>query len=166
MLCLGDRDPYLHECISFTCKITLNIDREIERNFSRVYINGESRPSGKGGGHPDPKIRGSPGLQNLFFGPSGLILAKNKGRPPGPSPESATAHYIKEFVRLTMILEFFSSIYLSVWVNPLLMAVLTLIGKPFIVGLPYLRLKSAIPRPHTLMHLFFITIFSWMVGLD
>ena len=75
MLCLGDRDPYLHECISFTCKITLNIDREIERNFSRVYMNGEPRPSGKGG-HPDPKIRVSPGLQNLFFGPSGLILGE------------------------------------------------------------------------------------------
>ena len=121
------------------------------------------------GGHPDPKIRGSPGLQNLFFGPSGLILAKNKGRPPGPSPESATAHYVKEFVRLTMILEFFSLIYLSVWVNPLLMAVLTLIGKPFIVGLPYLRLKSAITGPHTLMHLFFYYFFfldgwAWLIS--
>ena len=114
MLCLGDRDPYLHECISFTCKITLNIDGEIERNFSRVYINGESRPSGKGGGHPAPKIRGSPGLQNLFSALRASFLAKNKGLPPGPSPESATAHYVKEFVRLTMILEFFSLIYLSV----------------------------------------------------
>ena len=50
-----------------------------------------------------------------------------------------------------MILEFFSLIYLSVWVNPLLMAVLTLLGKPFIVGLPYLRLKSAITGPHNLL---------------
>ena len=76
MLYLGDQDLYLHECIRYTCKITFNIDREIEGNFSRVYMNGESRPSGKGGGHPDPKIRGSPGLQNLFFGPSGLILGE------------------------------------------------------------------------------------------
>ena len=118
------------------------------------------------GGHPDPKIRGSPGLQNLFSALRASFWAKNKGRPPGPSPGSATVHYVKEFVRLTMILEFFSLIYLSVWVNPLLMAVLTLIGKPFIVGLPYLRLKSAITGPHTLMHLFFITFFSWMVELD
>ena len=29
-----------------------------------------------GGGHPDPEIRGSPGLQNTFFGPSNLILVE------------------------------------------------------------------------------------------
>ena len=46
---LGDQDLYLHECIRYTCKITFNIDREIEGNFSRVYMNGEPRPSGKGG---------------------------------------------------------------------------------------------------------------------
>ena len=27
-----------------------------------------------GGGHPDPEIRGGPGLKKIFFGPSGLIL--------------------------------------------------------------------------------------------
>ena len=26
------------------------------------------------GGHPDPEIRGGPGLPNFFFGPSGLSL--------------------------------------------------------------------------------------------
>ena len=29
---------------------------------------------GKGGGHPDPDIRGGAGLKKFFFGPSGLIL--------------------------------------------------------------------------------------------
>ena len=28
-----------------------------------------------GGGHPDPEIRGEPGLTKIFFGPSSLILA-------------------------------------------------------------------------------------------
>ena len=27
-----------------------------------------------GGGHPDPETRGIPGLQKIFFGPSGLSL--------------------------------------------------------------------------------------------
>ena len=31
---------------------------------------------GGGGGHPDPEIRGGPGLQKIFFAPSGLILVK------------------------------------------------------------------------------------------
>jgi len=30
----------------------------------------------RGGGHPDPEIRGSPGLQKNFFGPSNLILVE------------------------------------------------------------------------------------------
>ena len=29
---------------------------------------------GWGAGHPDPEIRGAPGLQRIFFGPSGLNL--------------------------------------------------------------------------------------------
>ena len=67
-----------------------------------------------------------------------------------------------------MILEFFSLVYLAVWAIPLLMAVLTLLGKPFIVGLPYLRLKSAITGPHTLMFLFFYYFFfldgwAWLI---
>ena len=45
-----------------------------------MYVcNGGFRPSdkgggGKGGGHPDPDIRGGAGLKKFFFGPSGLIL--------------------------------------------------------------------------------------------
>ena len=31
---------------------------------------------GWGGGHPDPEIRGGPGLQKNCFAPSGLILVK------------------------------------------------------------------------------------------
>ena len=158
MLCLGDGDPHLYECIRYTCKITLNIDRKIERNFSCVYINGGSRPLGKGGrggrsSRPwDKGVARSPKKFFRPFRPHFGRKIRGAGPHAGPSPGSATAHYVKEFVRLTMILEFFSLIYLSVWVNPLLMAVLTQIGKPFIVGLPYLRLKSAITGPHTLMH--------------
>ena len=32
------------------------------------------RGGGRGGGHPDPDIRGGAGLKKFFFGPSGLIL--------------------------------------------------------------------------------------------
>ena len=31
---------------------------------------------GAGGGHPDLEIRGGPGLQKNFIGPSGLILVE------------------------------------------------------------------------------------------
>ena len=34
------------------------------------------RAGGGGAGHPDPEIRGSPGLQKPFFGPLGLILGE------------------------------------------------------------------------------------------
>ena len=55
-----------------------------------IIYSGESRPSDKGGGvgggHPDPEIMEGPGLKKFFL--------KNKGggggRPPGPSPGSAT----------------------------------------------------------------------------
>ena len=45
------------------------------------------------------------------------------------------------------------------------MAVLTLIGKPFIVGLPYLRLKSAITGPHFDAFIFYYFFFLGWVGL-
>ena len=41
---------------------------------------------GSGGGHPDPEIRGRPGLIKKFFGPSGLSLVIRAGGPPGPLP--------------------------------------------------------------------------------
>ena len=66
MLCPGDHDPHLHECIRYTCKITFNIDREIERNFSRVYISGGVQIFSKWGG----------GEGGGRFGPSGLILVE------------------------------------------------------------------------------------------
>ena len=43
---------------------------------------------GKGGGHPDPDIRGRSGLQKNFFGPSGLILVYKSGGARVPSPLS------------------------------------------------------------------------------
>ena len=40
-------------------------------------IRGGGGGGGRGGmGHPDPDIRGGPGLQKIFFAPSGLILVK------------------------------------------------------------------------------------------
>ena len=42
-----------------------------------IEVSGKSRPSdngGGGGGHPDPEIKGGPGLQKIFFRPLGLIL--------------------------------------------------------------------------------------------
>ena len=41
---------------------------------------------GRGGGHPDPDIRGRSGLQKNFFGPSGLILVYKSGGARVPSP--------------------------------------------------------------------------------
>ena len=55
-----------------------------------TFCSGGPRPSDKGGGevpgHPDPEIRGGPGLK--FF----LVWSKNMGgaSPPGPSSGSAT----------------------------------------------------------------------------
>ena len=43
----------------------------------------------RGGGHPDPEIRGGPGVPKIFFGPLGLILVKKGGG--GLSPGSAPA---------------------------------------------------------------------------
>ena len=52
-------------------------DRSCWRLAVKARISGGSRPSDKrGGGHPDPEIRGGPGLQRNFFGPSGLILVE------------------------------------------------------------------------------------------
>ena len=47
--------------------------------FAISLHSGRSRPSdsrGGGGGHPDPEIRGGPGLQKNSFAPSRLILVK------------------------------------------------------------------------------------------
>ena len=58
-----------------------------------LFISG-STPSNKGGGHPDPEIRGRAGL--IFF-PAlrASVWTKNEGGhgSPGPSPRSATAVY-------------------------------------------------------------------------
>ena len=46
------------------------------------------------GGHPDPEIRGRPGLKKKFFSAlRASVWSKNEveGRPPGPSPEYAIA---------------------------------------------------------------------------
>ena len=86
MLRLGDRDPYLHECIRYTCKITLNIDRKIERNFSRVYMNGEPRPLGKGGSSRpwDKGVARSPKKFRPHFG--GKIRGAGPQAPPLDPP--------------------------------------------------------------------------------
>ena len=59
-----------------------------------VLFRGGSTLSNKGGGHPDPEIRGRAGL--IFF-PAlrASVWSKNKGGPgpPGPSPGCATAVY-------------------------------------------------------------------------
>ena len=51
---------------------------------------GGSRPSDKGGRHPDSEKRREAQPQKDFFGPSSLIWLKNKGAgapgPPGPLP--------------------------------------------------------------------------------
>ena len=134
MLCPGDHDPHLHECIRYTCKITFNIDREIERNFSRVYISGGVQIFSKWGGGGRGGVVSVPRASFWSKNKGGRHLNKGGSGPSGPSAGSATVQYVKEFVRLTMILEFFPW-YLSEWASPLLMAVLTLIGKPFIVDL-------------------------------
>ena len=42
---------------------------------------------GEGGGHPDPEIRGMPGLKKIFFALRASVWSKNKGGgPPGPLP--------------------------------------------------------------------------------
>ena len=55
-----------------------------------------------GGGYPDPEIpeiRGWPGLQKIFFRPFGpqfgLRMGGGGGKPPGPSPGTATGYIVK-----------------------------------------------------------------------
>ena len=66
-----------------------------------LLISGGSRHSDKGGGegdgHPDPEIKGMPGLQKhfFFFGPSGLSL--------DPSPRFATANGGRILVKVSML---------------------------------------------------------------
>ena len=42
----------------------------------------------RGGGHPDPEVRGGGGLKKTFF--FGLKIREGGTGPPGPSPGSAT----------------------------------------------------------------------------
>ena len=56
---------------------------------------GGSRPSDKrGGGHPDPEIRGGPASKKMLSALRASFSSKNKGGPSplGPSPGSATAY--------------------------------------------------------------------------
>ena len=48
---------------------------------------GSKYPSDKGGrgGHPDPEIRGGPGLQKTFLALRALFRSKNKGEPSLPA---------------------------------------------------------------------------------
>ena len=50
-----------------------------------------------GGGYPDPEIRGWPGLKKNFFRPFGPqfgLKIGGGGKPPGPSPGSATGYSV------------------------------------------------------------------------
>ena len=47
-------------------------------------------------GHPDPEIRGGPGLKKIFFGPSGL---RGGGGLPDSSPGSATEKWSRLLTR-------------------------------------------------------------------
>ena len=56
-----------------------------------LLLSGGSRPSGKGGtAHPDPGIRGAPGLKNFFSALQASVCIGVKV----PSPASATASYV------------------------------------------------------------------------
>ena len=63
-------------------------------NIFVLVSSGGSRPSDRvGAGHPEPEIRGGPGLQKRFFRPFGPHFGlKIRGWPwpPGPLPGSAT----------------------------------------------------------------------------
>ena len=55
------------------------ISTEKSRETSAVFksmADPDLQVRGGGVGHPDPEIRGSPGLQNTFFDPSNLILVE------------------------------------------------------------------------------------------
>ena len=47
---------------------------------------------GGGGSHPDPEIRGGPGLNKCFSALRALVWSKNEGGGAGPSLRSATGH--------------------------------------------------------------------------
>lgn len=173
MLCLGDRDPHLHECIRYTCKITLNIATEKSRGTSAEFTSvadPDPQVRGRGGRSCGPRDKGVARSSKNFFWPFGLHFGRKiRGRGaggPDPSPASVTVHYVKEFVRLWCWNFFPWYIYQYEQALCLWQYWLTLLGKPFIVGLPNLRPKSSITGPHTLMLLFCITFFSWMGELD
>ena len=60
--------------------------------FSGGSRHSDGPGGGRGGGHPDPEIRGMPGLKKTFFRPFAPQFGlKIRGAgPPGPSPRSAT----------------------------------------------------------------------------
>jgi len=65
-------------------------DPDLQIRGSRSF-----RPSDKGGpGHPDPEIRGAPGLKIFFSALRASVWSKNKGEraPPGPSPGYASEY--------------------------------------------------------------------------
>ena len=49
-------------------------------------FSGRSRPSDKGGGHPDPEIKGGPSLQKNFFPPFGPQFGLKIGGGPDSGP--------------------------------------------------------------------------------
>ena len=53
-----------------------------------LHTSGGSRPSDKGGGDPDPEIRGGGGLKKNFSALHASFSSENKGRAgvPGPLP--------------------------------------------------------------------------------
>ena len=73
VICWG-RFPFINFIFRFT--ITIVTPKYHKLNFNRsVMLRGGHRPSDKGGGLPDPEIRGG-GLKTIFFGPSGLSLVQ------------------------------------------------------------------------------------------
>ena len=69
---------YLNACLIITVmkKIILFIIQCFLPSVCTVADPDLQIREGGGGGHPDPEIRGGPGLQKIFFAPSGLILVK------------------------------------------------------------------------------------------
>ena len=73
------------------CKFE-GFQKEFLRNYyNYVHRSVGSRPSdkggeGRGGGHPDPEIRGRPGLQKIFSALQASFSFTNQGEPRSPPP--------------------------------------------------------------------------------
>ena len=69
---------YLNACLIITVmkKIILFIIQCFLPSVCTVADPDLQIGGGGGGGHPDPEIRGGPGLKKKCFAPSGLILVK------------------------------------------------------------------------------------------